>query len=105
LIISCSGGTSSSSGLAHPVRIAVCNVDVRVVEQAVQEAAGGGVLRQEPAPLVEWPVAGDVEGAVFVGSGDEPAQQVGAGVIERGEPDFVDQDQVDAEQVLDDAAG
>jgi hypothetical protein len=60
------------------------------------------VLGQEPAPLLEWPVAGDAEGAAFVGGGDEPEQQLGAGVVERGEPDFVDQEQVVAEQGLDD---
>ena len=49
-------------------------------------------------------MAGDAEGAAFVGGGDEPEQQLGAGVVERGEADFVDQDQVVAEQVLDDAA-
>ena len=38
----------------------------------------------------EWPVAGDAEGAAFVGGGDEPEQQLGAGVVEGGEPDFVD---------------
>jgi hypothetical protein len=76
-----------------------------VVEQAVQEADRGGVLGQEPAPLVERPVAGDAESTSFVGGGDEPEQQLGAGVVERGEADFIDQDQVVAEQVLDDAAG
>jgi DNA invertase Pin-like site-specific DNA recombinase len=41
--------------------------DVRVVEQAVQEADRGGVLGQEPAPLVEWPMAGHAERPAFVG--------------------------------------
>ena len=40
--------------------------------------------------MVEGPVAGDAQGAAFVGGGDEPEQQLGAGVVERGEPDFVD---------------
>src|ERR1022692_3046944 len=40
-----------------------------------------------------------------MGGRDQPEQQLGAGVVERGEPDFVDQDEVVAEQVLDDAAG
>jgi len=31
--------------------------------------------------LFEWPVAGDAEGAAFVGGGDEPEQQLGAGVV------------------------
>jgi DNA-binding transcriptional MerR regulator len=35
--------------------------DAGVVQQPVEEADGGGVLGQEPAPLVERPVAGDAE--------------------------------------------
>ena len=62
------------------------------------------MLGQEPAPLVEGPVAGDAQRAAFVGGGDEAEQQLGAGVIERGEADFVDDDQVVAEQGVDDAA-
>ena len=46
----------------------------------------------------------DGQGAAFVGGGDEPEQQLGAGVVERGEPDFVDDDQVGAEQGVDDLA-
>ena len=46
----------------------------------------------------------DGEGASFVGGGDEPEQQLGAGVVERGEPDFVDQDEVDPQEGLDDLA-
>src|SRR6266851_3723244 len=71
------------------------------MEQTVQEADGGGVLGQEPAPLVKRPVAGHAGSAAFAGGGDEPEQQLGAGVIERGEPYFVDQDEVVAEQVVD----
>jgi hypothetical protein len=33
-------------------------------------------------------VAGDAEGAAFVGGRDEPEQQLGSGVVEGGEPDF-----------------
>jgi hypothetical protein len=68
--------------------------DAGVVEESVEEADGGGVLGQEAAPLVEGPVAGDAERAAFAGGGDEPEQQLGAGVVERREPDFVDQEQV-----------
>ena len=41
---------------------------------------------------------GDSQGAAFVGGGDEPEQQLGAGVVEGGEPDLVADDQVVAEQ-------
>ena len=42
--------------------------------------------------------------AAFVGGGDEPEQQLGAGVVQRGEADFVEDDQVVAEQGVDDLA-
>jgi hypothetical protein len=87
------GGSSFGSGLAHAVGVAAGDDDAGVVEQPVEQAGGGGVLGQEPAPLVEWPVAGDAEGAAFVGSGDEPEQQLGADFVEGGEPDFIDQEQ------------
>jgi hypothetical protein len=75
-----------------------------VVQEAVEQADGGGVLGQEPAPLVEGPVRADPEGAALVGGGDEPEQQLGAGVVEWRESHFIDYDQVVTEQVLDDAA-
>ena len=34
-----------------------------MVQEAVEEADGGGVLGQEASPLVEGPVGGDAEGA------------------------------------------
>lgn len=40
-------------------------------------------------PRLDW-VAGHAESAAFIGGGHEPEQQLGAGVIERGEPHFVD---------------
>jgi phenylpyruvate tautomerase PptA (4-oxalocrotonate tautomerase family) len=40
--------------------------DVGVVQEPVEQADGGGVLGQEPAPLVEGPVGGDAQGAAFV---------------------------------------
>ena len=73
-----------------------------MVQQPVEQADGGGVLGQEPAPGFEGPVAGDAQGAAFVGGRDDAEQQLGAGVVQRGEPDLVDQDQVVAEQGVDD---
>jgi site-specific DNA recombinase len=57
--------------------------DIGVVQQAVQKADGGGVLRQEPAPGLERPMAGDAQRAPFVGGRDEAEQQLGSGVAER----------------------
>ena len=61
------GVSSSCSGFAHAVGRTVCDDDIRVMKQAVQEADSGGVLGQEPAPLIERPVAAHAEGAAFVG--------------------------------------
>jgi hypothetical protein len=63
---------------------------VAVVQQPVEHADSGGVFGQEPAPGLEWPVRPDPEGAAFVGGGDEPEQQLRAGVIQRREAQFVD---------------
>jgi hypothetical protein len=52
--------------LFHPVGVAVGADDV-----AVEQADGGGVLGQEPAPGFERPVRADAQGAAFIG-GDEP---------------------------------
>ena len=76
------------SGVAHAVGLAVGDDDGGVVQQAVQDAGGGGVLGQEPAPLVECPVGGDRQGAALVGGRDEPEQSLGAGVVQRCEANF-----------------
>ena len=75
-----------------------------MVQEPVEDAGGGGVLGQEAAPLLERPMGGHGQGAAFVGGGDEPEQQLGAGVVERGEADFVDDDEVGAQQGVDDFA-
>jgi hypothetical protein len=41
------------------------------------------------------------QGAALVGGGDEAEQQLGAGVVQRGEAELVDDDQVGAEERLD----
>ena len=78
--------------------------DGGVVQEPVEDADGGGLLGQESAPLLEGPVRADGQGSAFVGAGDEPEQQLGAGVVERGEAEFVEDDQVDAQQGFDDLA-
>jgi hypothetical protein len=41
-------------------------------------------------PGFEGPVAGDAQGAAFVGGRDDAEQQLRAGVIQRREPDLID---------------
>ena len=69
-----------------PRAIAVGDDDVAVVQEPVEHADGGGVFGQEAAPGFEWPVGSDAEGSAFVGGGDESEEQLGAGVVQRGEP-------------------
>jgi hypothetical protein len=78
--------------------------DDAVVQESVEQADGGGVFGQESAPLVEGPVGADAQGSAFVGGGDEAEQQLGAGVVQGREADFVDDDQVGAQDGFDDAA-
>jgi hypothetical protein len=52
--------------MAYAVGIAVCDDDIRVVEQAVQQADGACVFGQEPAPLNWGAVAGDGRGGPLV---------------------------------------
>jgi hypothetical protein len=47
-------------------------------------------------------VAGDAQGAAFVGGRDHAEQQLRAGVVQGREPDLIDQDEVVAEQGVDD---
>ena len=53
-----------------------------VAREPVEQADRDGVFGEEPAPRLEGPVGGDAHGAAFVGGGDEPEQQLGAGVVE-----------------------
>jgi hypothetical protein len=87
--------------LAHAERLALGDHDDAVMQEPIEQADCSGVLGQEPAPLVEWPVRADAQGAAFVGGGDEAEQQLGAGVVQRGEPELVDDDQVGAQQRID----
>src|SRR5215213_6824240 len=96
-------GSSFRAGLFHAVAVAVGDDDVAVVQEPVEHADCGGVFGQEAAPGLERPVRPEAEGAAFVGGG-EPEQQLGAGVIEWGEPELVEDNQVVTEQALDDLA-
>jgi hypothetical protein len=77
---------------------------VAVVQEPVEHADRGGVFGQEPSPSLEGPVRSDAERAPLVGGGDEPEQQLGSGVIQGREPEFVDEHELVAEQGVDDLA-
>ena len=96
--------TSPRACLHHPERLALCDHDDRVMQQAVEHRCGGRVLRQEASPLLERPVRRDPETAPFVGRRDEAEQQLGAVIIERREAKLVDDDEIEAQQRIDDLA-
>jgi hypothetical protein len=75
-----------------------------MVQQPIHHGDGDGVLGQEPAPLVERPVAGGAEAASFVSGGDEAEQQLGAAGVQGREPDFIDDDQLVAQEPVDHTA-
>jgi len=54
--------------------------------------------------LVERPVAGDAQAAFLVGGGNEPKEQLGAGVVQGGKAEFVDDDEVSPQQLRDDSS-
>lgn len=80
--------SSSLAGLSHAVGLAVGDHGGGVLQEPVEHRDGGGVLGQEPAPVLEGVVGGDAEGSAFVGGGDEPEEQLSTGVVQRGEPDL-----------------
>jgi hypothetical protein len=56
----------------HPVGLAVGDDDGGVVEQSVENRRCGGVLGQEPTPLLEWPVRGDRQWSTYADVVDMP---------------------------------
>ena len=56
-----------------------------IVEDAVNHRNCGGLVGQEMAPVVKWPVARDAKAASLVGGGDEAEEKLAAGGIKRRE--------------------
>src|SRR6266849_2164795 len=74
------------------------------MQEAVEQRNGGRLDRQKMAPVFKWPMAGYTQAAALVGGGHETEQQLRAGVVERCEPELVDQNQLVAQQNADDLA-
>ena len=90
--------------LAHPEALAVGHDDRGVMEQPVEERHRGRVLGDEPAPLLERPVAGDPERPALVRRGDEAEQELGADGVEGRKPQLVDDEKVGSQEPIDDLA-
>ena len=76
----------------------------RVVEQAIEHGGGGAGDGQEGAPVLEWPVAGQADAASLVRASHDSEQQLCARLVQRCEANLVDQNDVVAQQSIDDAA-
>src|SRR5688572_8596715 len=73
-----------AAGFLEAERLAGGDDHDGVVEETVEQRGGGGLDRQEAAPVLEGPVAGDAEALALVGGGDEAEEQLGAGLVEGG---------------------
>ena len=68
--------------------------------QTVEERAGQTFLAERGGPLVERQVRGDDGGAAFIALADQLEQQLGAGLRQRNEAKFVDNQQLVAGELL-----
>ena len=88
------------AAFAQPEAFAVHFEDMDVMGQAVQNGAGEAFRAEDLGPFIEWQVGGDDDRAALVALGDDLEQQLGAGLAERNEAEFVDDQQVLAGQQL-----
>ena len=62
--------------------------------QAIRNCARETLRAEDTGPFIEWQVGGDDDGAALVALGDDLEQQPGAGLAERNEAEFIDDQQV-----------
>ena len=82
------------AALAEPEALAVHLEDVDVVGQAVEDGAGQAFRAEDLGPLVEGQVRGDDHGSALITLGDDLEQQLGTGLRERDEAQFVDDEKI-----------
>ena len=74
------------------------------MQEAVEHGDGSGVLGEEGAPLIEGPMAGHAETGPLVRRSDEAEEQLRTHGIERCKAELVNDDQVTAQQSVDELA-
>ena len=62
--------------------------------QAIEDGAGEALRSEDLGPLVEWQVRGDDDRPALVALGDDLEEQLGAGLREWYEAEFIDDQQV-----------
>ena len=90
----------AGTALAEAIAVAVHLEDADVTCQPIEQRAGQALGTEGLGPFVEGQVAGDQCGAAFVALRDQLEQQPGAGFAERHEAQFVDDQQLVADQLL-----
>jgi hypothetical protein len=74
--------------------------DVAVVCQAIEHGGGHLGVAEHLGPIGEGEIGGDQQRGVFVELADQVEQQLAAGLAEREIAQFVDDDEIVAQQVL-----
>ena len=78
------------AALVEPVALAIHLEDVDVVGEAVEESAGEALGAEHLGPFVEGQIGGDQGRAPLVALAEHLEQQLGAGLRQRHEAEFVD---------------
>jgi hypothetical protein len=93
----------SSSVLEAPALIA-CFDDIAMVCEPIEHGGGHLGVAEDLRPIGESEVRGDDDGGIFVELADQVEQQLRAGLAERQIAEFVDHDEIVAQQSLNDAS-
>lgn len=94
-----SGGGFSVSVFEAPAGVAGLD-DVAVMRQAIEHGGGHFDVTEHLGPIGEGEVGGDQERGVLVKLADEMEQQLPAGLAEWEIAEFVDDDEIVAQQLL-----
>ena len=93
----------ANGGILEAVAFAGDGDDLGVVEEAVEDGAGGGHVLKQLAPVLERTVAGHDRGARFVAAHDD-LEQILAGVLrQRTQAHVVDDEQIGFDVAAQDA--
>ena len=88
------------AALVEPVALAIHLEDVDVVGEAVEESAGEALGAEHLGPFVEGQIGGDQGRAPLVALAEHLEQQLGAGLRQRHEAEFVDDQKLAGGELL-----
>jgi len=94
------GRGALTSALLEAEAVAVHLQDVDMVGEAVEQSAGEPLRAEDLGPFGEGQIAGDHGGATFIALTEHLEEQFGAGLGERHEAEFIDDEQLVAGDLL-----